>query len=503
MSDSSANVRNLCGSIWEEPATNRYGDVFNPSTGEVIAQVPLSSPEDVDRIVQSSAAALPGWSATPVIDRARVMFRFRELLESNLEGLSRIITREHGKTLAESRAEVRRGIEVVEFACGIPSLIMGQSVANIAGEVDADVARHPVGVCVGITPYNFPAMVPMWMFPIALVCGNSFILKPSEKVPMAAVRLGELLLEAGLPEGVFNVVHGGRECVDALLQHPQVAAVSFVGSTPVAKAIYETGTRAGKRVQSAGGAKNHIVIMPDADPELAVAALAAASYGCGGQRCMATSVAVPVGGIADSLVDRLCDFAANIKVGPADGDADDVELGPLIRREHVDRVAGYLDIAAEDGATVALDGRRSFDSPGFLLGPSVIDSVEPDMRVARDEIFGPVLSVMRAADLESALELGRRCEFGNGASIFTRDGYAARRFREHFNAGMVGINVGVPAPMAWFPFTGWNNSFFGDLHVQGLEGIQFYTRQKVTLTRWFKPSGDSPEDPIWRGRPDG
>ncbi|MDA1165570.1 MAG: CoA-acylating methylmalonate-semialdehyde dehydrogenase [Planctomycetota bacterium] len=493
------DVLNLCGGTWESPQTDRYDDVFNPSTGAVIARVPLSSADDVARTVSAAADALPGWSRTPVIERARVMFRYRELLEQNLERLSELVTREHGKSMAESRAEVRRGIEVVEFACGIPSLMMGQSVANIASDVDADVAKHPVGVCVGITPYNFPAMVPMWMFPIALVCGNSFILKPSEKVPLTAVRLAELLLEAGLPEGVFNLIHGGRECVDALLDDSRVAAVSFVGSTGVARSIYERGTRAGKRVQAAGGAKNHCVIMPDADPELAVSALAAASYGCGGQRCMATSVAVAVGRIADSFVDRLCSHAASLSVGPTDtGDA--IDIGPLIRNEHVQRVSSYLDVAHEDGAEVVLDGRRNFEGNGFFLGPSVVDQVTPDMRMAREEIFGPVLSVMRADNLEAALAFGDLCEYGNGASIFTRDGFAARQFREHFNAGMIGINVGVPAPMAWFPFTGWNSSFFGDLHVQGLEGIQFYTRQKVTLTRWFRSSGDSAEDPIWRGQ---
>lgn len=495
----SINVPNLCGESWKHPGTDRFDDVFNPSTGEMIARVPLSRADDVAEIVAVAATALPAWSQTPVVERARVMFRYRELLEKNLEELSQLVTREHGKSLIESRAEVRRGIEVVEFACGIPSLMMGQSVANIATDVDADLARHPVGVCVGITPYNFPAMVPMWMFPIALVCGNTFILKPSEKVPLSAVRLGELLLEAGLPAGVFNIVHGSRDCVDALLDDPRVAAVSFVGSTAIAKSIYERGTRSGKRVQAAGGAKNHCIIMPDADPELAVSALAAASYGCGGQRCMATSIAVAVGSIGDSLVDRLCSHAASLSVGPTDS-GDTIDIGPLIRPEHVDRVASYLDIASEDGASVVLDGRREFNCDGFLLGPSVVDEVSPEMRVAREEIFGPVLSVMRADSLDDALEFGMQCEFGNGASIFTRDGYAARQFREHFNAGMIGVNVGVPAPMAWFPFTGWNSSFFGDLHVQGLEGIQFYTRQKVTLTRWFRPSDDSAEDPIWRGQ---
>jgi malonate-semialdehyde dehydrogenase (acetylating)/methylmalonate-semialdehyde dehydrogenase len=374
---------------------------------------------------------------------------------------------------------------------------MGETLANIAADVDAETVRHPVGVCVGITPYNFPSMVPLWMIPPAIVCGNTFILKPSEKVPLSAIRLGELLQAAGLPDGVFNIVHGDRECVDALLEHPQVAAISFVGSTSIAKYIYTTGTANGKRVQAAGGAKNHLIVMPDADPDLAVKALAASAYGCAGQRCMAGSVAVTVGSIGDTVVDQLCDYAGKMKVGASDG-AEEIEMGPLIREEHRQRVAGYLDIAAGEGAKLALDGRRDFASEGFLIGPSVIDQVEPDMRVACEEIFGPVLSVIRANDLDSALAIGGNCEYGNGASIFTRDGYAARQFKQHFNAGMIGVNVGVPAPMAWFPFTGWNQSFFGDLHIQGKESLQFYTRQKTVLTRWFASSDDSHQDPVWK-----
>ena len=489
---------NLIDGCFVPGDTERVGDVFNPSTAEVIAHVPLCGEGEVNAAVAAAKNALQAWTSTPIIDRARVMFRYRENLERHFDELARLITRENGKTIAESRAEVRRGIEVVEFACGIPSLFMGQTLTNIAADVDSDVQRHPVGVCVGITPYNFPAMVPMWMFPIALVCGNTFILKPSEKVPLTAVRLAELLQESDCPAGVFNVVHGARECVDRLLQHPDVAAISFVGSSPVAKAIYTQGAAAGKRVQAAGGAKNFFIVMPDADPEIAVKALAAASFGCGGQRCMATSIAVPVGEVADSLVEQLSTHAAGLRVGPTDTDAD-VDLGPLIRREHVERVESYVDLAGQCGATIALDGRRDFGGSGFFLGPCVVDDVHADMAVAREEIFGPVLSVIRAGSLDEALDVSKSCKFGNGASIFTRDGYAARRFRDHFDAGMIGINVGVPAPMAWFPFTGWNQSFFGDLHVQGSEGIQFYTRQKVTLTRWLKPTGESHHDPVWKG----
>jgi malonate-semialdehyde dehydrogenase (acetylating)/methylmalonate-semialdehyde dehydrogenase len=486
----------LQGGRWIEPQSSRYGDVYNPSTGRIIARVPFCSADDVNQTVEAAALALPAWSETLVVERARIMFRFRALLEQHFEELAALVTREHGKTLAEARAEVNRGIEVVEFACGIPSLLMGEVLPNIAADVDAEAVRHPVGVCVGITPYNFPSMVPQWMFPIAITCGNTFVLKPSEKVPLSAVRLGELLSEAGLPDGVFNIIHGDRECVDALLDHPQVAAVSFVGSTAVAKYIYERGTAAGKRVQSAGGAKNHLIIMPDADMDQTVKALAASAYGCAGQRCMAGSVAVAVGKAADPMVEGLVSHAGTLRVGPTDGN-DAVDMGPVIRAEHRDRVASYLDIARKDGATVALDGRRTFESDGFLLGPSVVDRVQTGMRVWREEIFGPVLSVVRVADLDEALAIGDACEYGNGAAIFTRSGYAARAFQRRFNAGMIGINVGVPAPMAWFSFTGWNRSFFGDLHIQGTESIQFYTRQKVTLTRWPKPE-DSYLDPVWR-----
>jgi malonate-semialdehyde dehydrogenase (acetylating)/methylmalonate-semialdehyde dehydrogenase len=496
--DASDPVNMLIGGRWEASRSSRSGPVFNPSNGRIIAQVPLCTADEVDRAVQSAASAFPAWAETPVVERARILFRFRERLTAQADDLARLVTREHGKTLAESRASVHRGVEVVEFACGVPSLIMGQSLANIARQVDCETIRHPVGVCVGITPFNFPAMVPLWMFPIAIACGNTFVLKPSEKVPLSAVRLGELLLESGLPAGVFNIVHGDRECVDALLAHPLVRAVSFVGSTAVARHVYETGTRNGKRVQAAGGAKNHLIVMPDADLDQAVGALQLSAFGCAGERCMAGSIAVPVGKVADSLVERLCQTASGMKVGPTDGGAE-VDMGPVITREHLERVAGYLDIGHREGADVVLDGRSSTPpNGGFLIGPSVLDRVKPSMRVAREEIFGPVLSVIRVEDLEAALAIGRDCPYGNGASIFTRSGWAARQFKHHFNAGMIGINVGVPAPMAWFPFTGWNSSFFGDLHIQGTESIQFYTQQKMTMTRWFESPQESHHDPVWK-----
>jgi malonate-semialdehyde dehydrogenase (acetylating)/methylmalonate-semialdehyde dehydrogenase len=488
----------LIGGHWEASRSDRFGPVFNPSSGGIIATVPFCTADEVDRAVQSAAKALPAWAETPVVERARVMFRFREQLVAHAEELASLVTREHGKTLAEARASVQRGIENVEFACGVPSQLMGQSLANIARQVDCETIRHPVGVCAGITPFNFPAMVPLWMFPVAITCGNTFVLKPSEKVPLTAVRMGELLMDSGLPEGVFNIVHGDREAVDAILNHPLVRAVSFVGSTDVARHVYETGTRNGKRVQAAGGAKNHLIIMPDADLDQAVGALQLSAFGCAGERCMAGSVAVPVGKVADPLVERLAQRASKLKVGPTDNGAD-VDMGPVITREHLERVAGYLEIGRDEGAEIVLDGRSATPSAGgFLIGPSVLDRVIPGMRVAREEIFGPVLSVIRVDELEAALAIGRDCTYGNGASIFTRSGWAARQFKQHFNAGMIGINIGVPAPMAWFPFTGWNRSFFGDLHIQGTESIQFYTQQKMTMTRWFESPLDSHHDPVWK-----
>ncbi len=488
----------LIGGRFESSASDARGEVFNPSTAQVQAQVPFCTADEIDRAVRSAAEALPEWSETPAVERARVMFGFRERIVACFEELAALVTREHGKTLAEARAEVQRGLEMVEFACGIPSLLMGQALENLAPSVDGETSRHAVGVCVGITPFNFPTMVPLWMFPVAITCGNTFVLKPSEKVPLSAVKLGELLIESGLPPGVFNIVHGDKTAVDALLVHPLVRAVSFVGSTNVARHVYETGTAHGKRVQAAGGAKNHLIIMPDADLQQAVKALQLSAFGCAGERCMAGSVAVPVGRIADDLVEGLCRAGGAMKVGPTDGGAE-VDMGPLVTRAHRDRVASYLDIARDEGAQVALDG-RAFDLPAesFLLGPSVVDHVRPTMRLAREEIFGPVLSVMRTGDLDEALAVGRQCEYGNGASIFTQSGWAARRFKRHFNAGMIGVNVGVPAPMAWFPFTGWNKSFFGDLHIQGVEGVQFYTQQKMTLTRWFRSSSESHADPVWK-----
>jgi malonate-semialdehyde dehydrogenase (acetylating)/methylmalonate-semialdehyde dehydrogenase len=499
MVSSISRVPILSGGQWTISESARHSSVYNPSNGQVIAHVPLADAEQTAKVIEAAAAAGPEWAQTPVVERARLMFRYREVLMKNFDKLAMTVVLEHGKTLVEAKASVQRGIEVVEFACGAPSLMMGEILPNLARNVDGETVRHPVGVCVGITPFNFPAMVPLWMFPVALVCGNTFILKPSEKVPLTANLLGEYLMEAGCPAGVFNIVHGDKTCVDVLLTHPNVAAISFVGSTAIAKYVYETGTKNGKRVQAAGGAKNHLIIMPDADLDQAVAALQASAFGCAGERCMAGSVALSVGDVSDELISRLVKKSEAMTVGATDnGEA--VDMGPLISSEHRDRVASYMDIGAKEGATVALDGRKNAPSKGFFLRPSIIDHVQPQMRVAREEIFGPVLSVIRVNALEAALEVGRNSPYGNGASIFTQSGWAAREFKQHFNAGMIGVNIGVPAPMAWFPFTGWNQSFFGDLHIQGREGIQFYTRQKTSMTRWFERASDAAHDPVWRSK---
>ncbi len=492
--------RSLINGEWSESPTERLGEVFNPSTGDLIGQVPMHTSDDVDRAVAGALKAFPAWRETPAADRARVMFRFRDLLERHADEIAKVVSREHGKTFAESRASVQRGVEMIEFSCGLPSLLVGENLPNLAPGVDADTMRYPLGVVAGITPFNFPAMVPLWMYPVAITCGNCFILKPSPRVPFSSLRIGELLLEAGLPEGVFSIVHGDKECVDALLTHPAIKAISFVGSTAVAKYIYSTGCANGKRVQAAGGAKNHLIIMPDADIDQAVHGLQSSAFGCAGERCMAGSLAMPVGGIADELVEKLCDSAGQMSVGRSDNGGK-FDMGPLISREHLDRVRTFIDGAESEGANVALDGRTTAvaDGPGgYFLGPTVVDHVEPGTRLAKEEVFGPVLSVNRVGSLEEALALGEQCEFGNGAVIFTRDGRAAREFKQRFNAGMIGINVGVPAPMAWFPFTGWNSSFFGDLHIQGQEGMLFYTQQRTTMTRWPESRMIDRHDPVWR-----
>jgi malonate-semialdehyde dehydrogenase (acetylating)/methylmalonate-semialdehyde dehydrogenase len=477
---------NLIGGEWTAPS-GASTPVYNPSTGEVIAECPAGGAAEVNAAVEAAAAAFPAWRETPAVERARVFFRYRQLLERDFDRLCRIVSREHGKTHAEARGSTYRGIENIEYACGVPSLLFGDTLENLARNVDCETLMQPLGVCAGITPFNFPVMVPLWMYPLAIACGNTFVLKPSEKVPLSAVALGELLTEAGLPKGVFNIVHGGRPAVDALLTHPKVRAVSFVGSSPIAKYIYETGTRNGKRVQANGGAKNYIVVMPDADVPKTVEALSTAAFGCAGERCMAGSTAIAVGAAAERLLPSLVEAARAIKVGPTDREAQP-DMGPVITAQHRDRVLSLVEAGERAGAKVLCDGRgvKIPSAPkGFYVGATIFDQVEDSMTLAKEEVFGPVLNVMRMEDLDHAIEQANRSSFGNGAAIFTRSGGAAREFKHRVKAGMVGINVGVPATMAMFAFTGWDDSFYGDLHIQGREAVQFYTQQKVVTTRWF------------------
>jgi malonate-semialdehyde dehydrogenase (acetylating)/methylmalonate-semialdehyde dehydrogenase len=475
------------GKPWDGAGT-RSLEVFDPARGEAQARVRLASAADVDRAVRSAEAAARGWGATPLGRRARVLFAFRELLERRRGEVAECITREHGKTLADARGEVSRGQEVVEFACGLPSLLAGRHSHSVSSEVDVHSLRQPLGVVAGITPFNFPAMVPLWMFPLAIACGNAFVLKPSERDPSASLLLAELLAGAGLPDGVLQVVQGDREAVDALLAHPRVAALSFVGSTPVARHVYATAAAHGKRVQALGGAKNHMLVLPDADLDAAADAAVSAGYGSAGERCMAVSVVVAVEPIGDALVERIASRARALRVG--DGREPGVDMGPLVTREHRDRVVGYVERGVAEGAEPVLDGRglRVEGHPrGFFLGPCLFDRVRPEMAIYRDEIFGPVLCVVRARDATEALELVNRSPYGNGVALYTRDGGAARRFAAECQAGMVGINVAIPVPVAWYSFGGWGQSLFGDTHVHGLEGIHFYTRGKVVTTRWADP----------------
>jgi malonate-semialdehyde dehydrogenase (acetylating) / methylmalonate-semialdehyde dehydrogenase len=476
-------IANLIGADWRRPAEGGNTlPIFNPATGQIIDQVPLSGAAEVDAAVTAAAAAYRSWSRTAVMERVRLMFRYKALLEQHFEDLAAIITRHHGKTLDEARGEVRRGIEVVDFACGAPTLLQGRTLRDVSAGVDQDLYRYPVGVCAGIPPFNFPVMIPLWMFPLAVVAGNTFVLKPSERTPLGGVRLAEIFLEAGFPEGVLNVVHGAREAVDALLAHPDVRAISFVGSEPVARHIYQTAAANGKRVQALGGAKNHIVVMPDADMDLAVPAILNSAFGNAGERCLAGSVAVAVGRAADHLLQPLADAAGKMIVGP--GDVAGVQVGPLIRREHRDKVAGYVDKGVAEGARLLVDGRSEMSRPGFFLGPTILDGVTPEMAVGHEEIFGPVLSVERASDLDEAIAQANRMSLGNMATIFTQSGRSGHEFRERVEAGMTGINVPIAQPFAFFPFSGWKGSFYGDLHVHGTDGIEFYTRKKVVVTRW-------------------
>ncbi len=467
--------------------SGRGGIVFDPATGEETATVPFASADEVDSAVASAANAFPAWRATSLSRRSEVLFRVRELLDARRKELAAIITAEHGKVPADALGEVARGLENVEFACGIPQMLQGAYSEQVAGGVDVWSVRQPLGVVAGITPFNFPTMVPLWMLANAIACGNAFVLKPSEKDPSASLFLAEVLHEAGVPAGVFNVIHGDRVAVDRLLEHPDISAVSFVGSTPVARHVYERGTANAKRVQALGGAKNHMVVLPDADLGAAADAAVSAAYGSAGERCMAISVVVAVGGVADALVDAIAGRLATLRIGP--GSDADSEMGPLITREHRDRVASYVAGAAQEGATVVVDGRQTrFEGNGFFLGASLIDHVQPHMAVYRDEIFGPVLTVVRVDSFDEALALVDANPYGNGAAIFTRDGGAARRFQLEVQAGMVGVNVPIPVPVASHSFGGWKSSLFGDTHMYGPEGVRFYTHTKVITARWPDPA---------------
>jgi malonate-semialdehyde dehydrogenase (acetylating)/methylmalonate-semialdehyde dehydrogenase len=463
----------------------RTGKVFNPTTGSVSARVPFASDEEVNTAVAAAKDAFRGWAATPAPRRARVMFRFKELVEKASDEIARLIAREHGKTVSDAQGEIARGVEVIEFACGIPHLLKGEFSENVGGGVDAYSVRQPLGVVAGITPFNFPAMVPMWMFPIAIATGNTFVLKPSERDPSTAVRLAELLKEAGLPDGVFNVIHGDKQAVDALLHHPDIAAVSFVGSTPVARHIYLEGTASGKRVQALGGAKNHLVVMPDADLDQATEALLGAAFGSAGERCMAISVAVAVGDeIADRLIAKLSPRIKSLRIGASEDES--TEMGPLVTREHLEKVRSYIDAGVGEGADIVVDGRgvKVTGHDGFFLGGTLFDRVRPDMKIYREEIFGPVLVVVRVPSEDAAIRLINSHAYANGTAVFTRSGDAARTFAQAIEVGMVGVNIPIPVPMAFYSFGGWRSSLFGDHHIYGMEGVRFYTRMKCVTQRW-------------------
>jgi len=468
--------------------SGRFGDIYNPATGKVQAKVALATAAEVDLAVAAAAATFPAWSAQPALRRARVLFRFREIFERRLDEVAALLTSEHGKVFSDAKGEATRGLEVVEFATGIPHLLKGEFTEQVGPDIDSWSMRQPLGVVAGITPFNFPAMVPMWMFPIALACGNTFVLKPSERDPSASLLLAEMLKEAGLPNGVFNVVHGDKTAVDALLAHPTVQAISFVGSTPIAEYVYREGTRHGKRVQALGGAKNHMIVMPDADLDQAADALVGAAYGSAGERCMAISVAVTVGNdTANKLISKIEHRIEGLQMG--DGMKEGAELGPLVTKAHLERVTGYLQQGQSEGANLLVDGRNNAlaKGEGFFLGACLFDHVKPEMKIYRDEIFGPVLGIVRASDFETALQLVNEHEYGNGTSIFTRDGDTARDFAHRVQAGMVGINVPIPVPMAFHSFGGWKRSLFGDHAVYGPEGVRFYTRIKTITSRW--PTG--------------
>ena len=471
---------------------DRAGDVFDPATGEVQARVAFASSDEVDAAVASAKAAFETWRHLSLTARVRILFAYRDILERHKKDLARVITSEHGKVLSDALGEVSRGQEVVEFACGIPHLLKGEYSENVSRNVDAYSIQQPLGVVAGISPFNFPVMVPMWMFPVAIACGNTFILKPSEKDPSASMLLAEWFSEAGLPEGVFNVVQGDKVAVNRLLEHPDVAAISSVGSTPVAQHIYATASRHGKRVQALGGAKNHMVVMPDADLDAAADAAVSAGYGSSGQRCMAISAVVAVGDSGDVLIDKIAERMGKLKIAP--GTVEDADMGPLVTLDHRDKVASYIEVGKNEGARLVVDGREAKvdgGEGGFFLGPTLFDGVQPEMEIYRDEIFGPVLGVMRAATLKEAIDVINANPYGNGTAIFTSNGAAARAFQQEVQVGMVGINIPIPVPMAFFSFGGWKQSLYGDAHVHGREGVHFYTHTKAVTSRWRESSASS------------
>ncbi|HEX7064247.1 MAG TPA: CoA-acylating methylmalonate-semialdehyde dehydrogenase [Bacillales bacterium] len=477
-------LKNFINGKWVESTTTDFQEVPNPASGEILARVPISTFGDLGQAVQAAQEAFQTWRKVPVPKRARILFKYHQLLTEHHEELAKLVTQENGKSFKEAYGEVLRGIECVEFAAGAPNLMMGDSLSTVASDIDSSMYRYPLGVVGGITPFNFPMMVPCWMFPLAIACGNTFVLKPSERTPILANRLAELLKEAGLPDGVFNIVHGAHDVVNGLLGHEQVKAISFVGSQPVAKYVYETAASQGKRVQALSGAKNHTIVMPDAELDAAVPQIMNAAYGSAGERCMACSVVVAVGNSADQLVEKLVEAANDVKIG--DGMEEGVLLGPVIRETQKERALKYIEIGQSEGAVLARDGRKDPENghDGYFIGPTIFDNVNTDMQIWKDEIFAPVLSIVRVETLEEAIEITNQSEFANGACLFTKDGSNVRMFREDIDAGMLGINLGVPAPMAFFPFSGNKSSFYGDLHVNGKDGVDFYTRKKMVTSRF-------------------
>ncbi|WP_025852895.1 CoA-acylating methylmalonate-semialdehyde dehydrogenase [Paenibacillus ehimensis] len=477
-------LQNYIGGQWVDATSGKEDIVTNPATGEVLARVPLSSRDDLDQAVRTAKEAFKQWSRVPVPRRARIMFKYQQLLVEHWDELARLVTLENGKNYAEAYGEVQRGIECVEFAAGVPTLMMGSMLPDIATGLESNMYRYPIGVVGGITPFNFPMMVPCWMFPLAIACGNTFVLKPSERTPILACRLAELLKDAGLPDGVFNIVHGAHDVVNGLLEHQDVAAISFVGSQPVAEYVYKTAAAHGKRVQALGGAKNHSIVLPDADMDLAVKEIINAAFGSAGERCMACSVVVAVGDTADTLAERLVAAAKQLTIG--NGIEKGNFLGPVIRQSHKERTLGYIEKGSEEGATLLLDGREceAASGEGYFVGPTIFDHAKPGMTIWNDEIFAPVLQIVRADSLSEAIEIANQSEFANGACLYTDSAKAVRQFRETIDAGMLGINVGVPAPMAFFPFSGYKKSFYGDLHANGKDGVEFYTRKKMVTARY-------------------